>query len=343
MTALRTDRFLRLIEPPAFLAVLGPRDRMLWRVAIAPVVFAVTALVAGVGSAQAGAWLATQLGGQAVRLGLAGDMMKSSELPYSRCFVDSSLACGGLGLMQFALTTAAMTLALLLTLRLTMGRPMLTWITGAGRIRWRLFLAGLAVAGLVLGLFDVLAAMLPGSRNLPSPLLRPEALLLKLIYLLICLTLLPVAALFEELLCRGWLLQQTAAFTRSLPAILLVNAVIFSALHLDGDMGHNVGRAVSGIVWSYAALRLGGLEFAVGAHAANNILLSLFFSTFQEGDAPHSTALEAGLDVAASLTLLAAVEVLARWRRLAAWAGLTPSATAAPGPSEPEETPEAHP
>ena len=57
----------------------------------------------------------------------------------------------------------------------------------------------------------------------------------RIVYVVVMLLPLPVAAAFEEVLCRGWLLQVTAAFTHNLPAILLFNSLLFSLLHVDND------------------------------------------------------------------------------------------------------------
>ena len=75
---------------------------------------------------------------------------------------------------------------------------------------------------------------------------------------------------------RGWMLQQTSAFTRSIPVLLIVNGVLFSLVHGDPDPGAFVVRAAMGIGWCWIGLRLGGLEFATGAHLANNLAVTLF-------------------------------------------------------------------
>ena len=65
--------------------------------------------------------------------------------------------------------------------------------------------------------------------------------------------------------------ERALAFTRF---NLLLNA---EALHLDPDPVAFVARALSGAIWTWAAIRLGGLEFAIGAHLANNLMICLFW------------------------------------------------------------------
>lgn len=327
MTALHTDRFLRLIEPPAFLAGLGPKDRMLWRVALAPVLVVAATVLVGIVTQAASGWLSDRLARAA---GLA-------------CPADGGLTCADLAMMQQAVWFAAASLAVLAALALLMGRRMETWISAAGRIRWRLFLLGLAGAALVLAPANWLATHVVGSAGAP-PLAGPEALWSKGLYILACLAFLPVWAFFEEVLFRGWLLQQFAALTRNLLAILLIDALIFAFSHGQTDIGASVSHTVFGLVLGYAVLRLGGLEFAVGAHAANNLLLALLVETVLRGDpAKVATWAQIGLDAVGSLAIVIVVEIVARVPALAAWAGVSPSAAAAPEPSAPEAIPEDHP
>ena len=91
-----------------------------------------------------------------------------------------------------------------------------------------------------------------------------------------------IAAFAEEVVCRGVLLRLTAQATRHPILLCLINGVAFSALHMDPDPVAFVARALSGMVWTWAALRLGGLEFATGAHLANNLIICLLWSPLSE-------------------------------------------------------------
>ena len=178
----------------------------------------------------------------------------------------------------------------------------------------------------------------------PPPLATAGASWTIGLYVLACLICLPVRGLFEEVLFRGWLLQQFAALTRNLAAILLIDALIFAFSHGQSDLGANISHVVFGLVLGYSVLRLGGLEFAIGAHAANNLLIALFVQTILQGEAePVSTWAQIGLDVAGSLAIVIVIEIVARVPTLATWAGVSPNAAAALEPSEPEAIPADHP
>ncbi len=85
------------------------------------------------------------------------------------------------------------------------------------------------------------------------------------------------AAAAEEVICRGVLLRLTSQAVRHPVVLCAINGVLFSALHLDPDPVGFVARALSGALWTWSAIRLGGLEFAIGAHTANNLMITLFW------------------------------------------------------------------
>jgi membrane protease YdiL (CAAX protease family) len=83
-----------------------------------------------------------------------------------------------------------------------------------------------------------------------------------------------------------------------------------------------MARALSGAVWAWTALRLSGIEFATGAHLANNLVLVLMIEPISEGAqtgreyAPGALVLDAGIHLAGVAVLLLAL----RSRTIQAWA-----------------------
>ena len=122
---------------------------------------------------------------------------------------------------------------------------------------------------------EILTELAMGGEQLNAPVLRASGLAEAAGYVGIAAFFLFLAAFAEEMVFRGWLLQQTSAFTRSLPILLLVNGVLFSLIHVDPDPGAFIVRAAMGMGWCWVALRMGGLEFATGAHLANNLAITV--------------------------------------------------------------------
>lgn len=155
------------------------------------------------------------------------------------------------------------------------GRPMRTFLTVAPRFRWRQAFVGLLIFLPVVAAEIWIDGMIHPSTDGP-PLATPGASgAERLTYAAAALGFLWLAALAEEVLFRGWLLQQTRAFTRSVGVIVAVNAVAFSLAHGDPSVGGLVTRFALGIGWAWIVLRLDGVEFAAGAHLANNLALAL--------------------------------------------------------------------
>jgi membrane protease YdiL (CAAX protease family) len=294
LNIVRIDRWARLTTEPAFLAAVRRTDRVWWRIALSVIAVTFGFFLLG-----------------AVGFGV-GQFMPTLAFRFFR--VDP-LALEGWAVIGTGVGFGATALWMTWILSKIDRRKPMTWVTSAPKFRWRLAFAGAAVFGLVLGGFELVDFLIePTHLNPPvlRPLTTPEGLSF---YVLALFVFLPLAAMFEEVLCRGWMMQLTYAFTHNLIPLLVLNALVFSALHMDFDPGRFTSRVFSAIIWSWAALRLGGLEFGIGAHAVNNIILGLFVSTISEGTSGHqeaSTLTQVAVDMAENASLLAAVELIAR-------------------------------
>ncbi len=132
------------------------------------------------------------------------------------------------------------------------------------------------------------------------------------VYVLASLIGLGGAAAAEEVVCRGVLLRLTTQLTRHPLLLCLINGLLFSALHLDPDPVGFVARAMSGALWTWAAIRLSGLEFAIGAHLANNLMITLFWqplSAFEVGR--DSEWIQLAPEVVTTVVMLIIIERLA--------------------------------
>ena len=191
-------------------------------------------------------------------------------------------------------------------------QPLRALATGAPRFRWRLMLVGLALAALALTPLVTAQRALDNATTLPV-LSVSHTLGGRGLYAFAALLLIPAAAV-EELVFRGWLLRQIGAFSQR-PVILIgLSSIIFAAAHFDFSPDAFLTRALMGAGLAYMSLRLGGIEFAVGAHAANNLLIVLFLQplSVQAESQPVSM-----FELIEDATLLAgyfiATEAVVRW------------------------------
>lgn len=179
---------------------------------------------------------------------------------------------------------AAMALSLLTAAVVTYRLPAVAFLWPFRRFNgWDLLVGFVAMACLSVILFPVHLAM--GSEWAPPILdpLYPDWS--RILYLVVGGLALLGAAAAEEVMFRGVLLRLLTQLTQRPLVLCLINGALFSALHMDPDPVANVARTLSGALWCWAAIRLGGLEFAIGAHTANNLMIGLFWS-------PISSAME---------------------------------------------------
>ncbi|HVM99850.1 MAG TPA: CPBP family intramembrane glutamic endopeptidase [Caulobacteraceae bacterium] len=156
------------------------------------------------------------------------------------------------------------------------GRRPLGYVTVAPRIRWGLLGTGLAMSFAIIGPL-VAAGQLLDPHATPAPVLSlSKDWPTRLGYAAACVALLIPAAAAEEVVFRGWLLRESAALSRNPIFLMAVNGVLFSAVHGEFAPDAFLTRALMGAGFVYMTLRLGGIEFSTGAHAANNILIVLF-------------------------------------------------------------------
>ncbi|MFA5836135.1 MAG: CPBP family glutamic-type intramembrane protease [Bellilinea sp.] len=101
-------------------------------------------------------------------------------------------------------------------------------------------------------------------------------------FLLLTLVLVPVQTSTEELIIRGYLTQWMGRFSQKIWLPLIVPAVVFMALHgLNPEVGA-YGMLLTlplylgiGLLLGWVTLKSGGLEMALGLHAANNLYATL--------------------------------------------------------------------
>jgi membrane protease YdiL (CAAX protease family) len=208
-------------------------------------------------------------------------------------------------------------------------------VTVSRRVRWRLLAAGLLLSTVAFG--PLVAAQLvfapePGPMPIVSVSTEPLG---RFIYLVAVIALLIPAAAAEELMFRGWLLRQTSALLRQPGPLIALTAILFSAIHLDFSPDAFLTRALMGAGFAYMTLRLGGIEFATGVHASNNILIVLFVEplTAQTVNAPSTLSASSlfvdGTMVAAYILITEAVARLPALRR---WSGVHAGEVSGPGP-----------
>lgn len=204
---------------------------------------------------------------------------------------------------------ALMLPALLLAERLLAVRPtgahpavLLSSVTGRLRLRWlgRAALLAFAIWAPVMAVWigvEVATNTLPVRQVVPTTTLA---------LLVLTLALVPFQAAAEEYVFRGYLGQLVGSWLRH-PAFALVLPVpLFVLGHGYGVLG-SIDVGVFAVFCGWLTWRTGGLEAAIAAHVANNVVL-LSLGAVGLGD-PNATDASA-LGLAVSVAMMAAFTVL---------------------------------
>jgi CAAX protease family protein len=180
--------------------------------------------------------------------------------------------------------------AILISARLIHGRPAASLVAPGRPIRWGRVAQGFAawfVVGAAISLVE--AIIFPGRYSLT---LDPGRLLP---FALVAVLLFPIQSSSEELFFRGYLLQGLALLTRNRLLLAVVTGLIFAALHIENpEVGAEFWLVMAfyfvfGVVLALITLRDGGLELALGVHAANNLFTALIANF--KGSAVESPAI----------------------------------------------------
>jgi len=313
----------------AFIADLTPREKSFWRALATVVAGVVSGFIIGLA---VGA-VALVLVGVVVGLssgGLGGIQHQISEAMSA----NGASMTGAIVLLVLAtFTNCPMAATYLGIAALISGRRIISYVTLAPRFRWRLTLLGLALSCLALGPVVAVGQLTDPHAQAPPILSLATTTPERIIYALACLLLIPAAAA-EEVVFRGWLLRQSAALSRNPIFLMALNGILFSAVHGEFAPDPFLTRALMGAGFVYMTLRLKGVEFSVGAHAANNILIVLFIQPLTLTPTPSTGLSGASVfqDVFLFASYVVMTEVTVRWAPLRRWSGadqVAPTASAA--------------
>jgi hypothetical protein len=302
------------LSQSAFIADLTDRERSFWR------------LIATVGSGLvAGVVVGLMVGlvalfAYAAATGaFAGDIHGLPQRISALLNADGTTLQSSLVILTLATATNVPMAATFIALAaLIVGRNPRRYVTAARKIRWGLLATGLAMSFIIIGPLVAAGQMLDPHATAPPVLSLAKDWPSRLVYAVACFALLIPAAAAEEVVFRGWLLRESAALSRNPIFLMAVNGVLFSAVHGEFAPDPFLTRALMGAGFVYMTLRLGGIEFSTGAHAANNILIVLFIQPLTLRPSP-STGLTADAlfqDVFLFAAYVAMAEIVARWPAL---------------------------
>ncbi|HDZ40676.1 MAG TPA: CPBP family intramembrane metalloprotease [Bacteroidetes bacterium] len=228
------------------------------------------------------------------------------------------------GLVLMILPFIVGLISLFLLMKPLHGRTFKSLFNGGGKIRWNKFLISAFVWMLLMGVY-LFISIQHDSENFT--LNNTSKSLIWLI--IIAALLIPFQTSFEELLFRGYLMQGAGAWFRNKWMPLLITALFFGLMHSFNPEIKEYGfwtmmpqYVLYGLVFGLITILDNGIEIAMGAHAANNVFLSVFVT--QKSSALQTAAIYEQQQVypwddflsllIVSMVFVAIMVVLNKWR-----------------------------
>lgn len=212
-----------------------------------------------------------------------------------------------LALMAGAIFAVAM-VALFICVRWLHQRSIHSLLTSASRFRWSHLLIGLGIsAGLVgVSTWWLDPASMKSFADVPL-----STLALCGVAMLVGFA---IQAPAEEILFRGYLLQVARRGFRSRWAAALLSGTLFALAHLGYGLESAAFSLASAVAATLFVVLLGGLEFSMGAHIGNNLIIAFLFQDLSNANAPSA----AGFDwraLGVSIGVLVVEVLIVLWLR----------------------------
>lgn len=217
-------------------------------------------------------------------------------------------------------------LAFVLLLKPLNGKTLKQVVNGTGSFRWNRLFISAAVWALFSAIYLFVTLKLDPSNyslNNTSKTLIP--------LIIISVLLIPFQAAWEELIFRGYLMQGFTVWLKNRWSPVIITSVLFALMHIInpeikeyGFMNMMPQYLLFGLIFGVITVFDDGVEAAIGAHAANNVFLSIMLTN--KSSALQTPAMYEQLNyypmtellsmLVMGILILVVLKVLFRWKNL---------------------------
>jgi membrane protease YdiL (CAAX protease family) len=170
------------------------------------------------------------------------------------------------------LTLVVLIPAVLLGVLIVGPRPVGYLSSVAGRLRWR-WLGRTAVIAFAISIVTIGASLAVSEASDPADVSAPSDLGRRVVVaIVLVLLIVPFQAAAEEYVFRGYLMQLVGSWSRFAVIPVVVTTPLFVGAHLY-DVWGLLDVGMFGLTAAILTIRTGGLEAAIAAHTANNVVL----------------------------------------------------------------------
>jgi len=210
-----------------------------------------------------------------------GELIKSSESAFGDLGINSNLY-----LLVMLLTFVFGLVFLLFSVKKIHVRSIRSLITSRDKVDWNRVIFGFSMWFLLSLLSLVVDYAISPEHYVFN--FKPEPFL---ILVVIAFVFMPLQTSFEELLFRGYLMQGIGVWFKNAAVPFLFTSIVFGLIHGSNPEVEKLGYIIlvyyiaTGFLFGIVTLMDEGSELALGMHAANNIVASIFvtvsWSAFQ--------------------------------------------------------------
>ena len=141
-------------------------------------------------------------------------------------------------------------------------RPFSSYFSSMGGWRWKTFLKTLAAGFVIFGIPTIIKFLLNG--KIADMRFAAGGLILLIL-------LIPLQAVAEELLYRGFITQTVSSWFKLPVAGLIVQTIVFAAIHPYNTVGV-ISVATSAVIYGLICIYSRGIESSTALHIMNNLI-----------------------------------------------------------------------
>jgi len=224
-------------------------------------------------------WWAYLLTILSIVLGLfIGGYIVGLLLPYLKSALPKNDFGKGIGLfILIAITFSCGLIAFMLAFKQFHKRPILSLLGVQSKFNTSLYLKGFIVWTLLI-LTSSFIVDFNVFQNFISSFKTSNFLLLTVVGFLS----IGIQSFFEEILCRGYILQGISLKVKNVLILVIINSLFFGILHFGYGIDSFLNAFIVGVTYIIIVLRQNQIEFVAGAHNAHNLVLSIVFIDLNE-------------------------------------------------------------
>ena len=138
-------------------------------------------------------------------------------------------------------------------------------ISGWAVLNHRLYFKAMIIPAIIYIIFEAIVISIYGAKGTNH---------FSVLFLIICLILVPLQCIAEEYIFRGLIMQSLGSWFKIPILVLIVQAIIFAVTHGYNSLGV-FGVFVSGLVLGFFAWKTKGLEVSAALHTVNNLVAAI--------------------------------------------------------------------